>query len=116
MVAFDIQWFFQFLAGMTQIRGLFVAGSSWRITRNGTTGAAYLDRIIVEAWQQFGFALPKVKVFQKSGPRIAIYRLIRPQGEDIPVFFCGASPSSNSPDSLVHAVRQHALLLKQLGF
>jgi hypothetical protein len=116
MVAADIKWFFTLLAGLPQIRGLLVAGSSWCMTRNGKAGAAYLDRIIREAGPEFGFELAKVKVFQQSGPKVALYRLSRPNGDSIPMFFCGASPSSNSPRELIRAVQQHAAHLKHLGF
>lgn len=68
MVDADIKHFFNFLAGMTQIRGLLVAGSSWCMTRKSTAGAAYLDRIIREAAPNFGFNLQTVKVFQQSAP------------------------------------------------
>ena len=115
-VAGDVKWFFTLLAGMTEIRGLLVAGSSWCITRNGNFGAAHLDRIIREAAPRFGFKLAKGKRLQRSGTRVTMHSLNRPSGESIPVFFCGASPSSNSPEVLVEAVRNHASLLKRCGF
>jgi hypothetical protein len=116
MVAADLKWFFTLLAGRTEIRGLLVAGSSWCITRSGKAGAVHLDRIIREAGPSFGFALAQPNVLSKSGTRLATYSLTRPGGDSIPVFFCGASPSSNSPEVLVQAVQGHAAMLKHLGF
>ncbi len=116
MVDEDIRWFFTLLARSSGIRGLLVAGSSWCMTKNGATRAAYLDEIIEKAGPGFDFKLVKDKVLQKSGPKLTLYRLVRKGGDSIPLFFCGASPSSNSPDNLAEAVRIHASLLKDCGF
>jgi hypothetical protein len=116
MVTADIRWFFALLARRTGIQGLFVAGSSWRITKSGVPRSAYLDEIIRRAGRGFGFELAKVRdLRRKSGAKMTLYRLSRPGGDSIPVFFSGASPSSKSPKDLVEAVRIHASLLKDYG-
>ena len=116
MVAADINLFFAFLENMPQIRGLLVAGSACGITVNNKVGAMYLDRIIREGGERLGFKLVTLEVFQRSGPKIALCRLCRPTGDTLPVFFCGASPSSNSQGDLGQAVQQYAALLKRAGF
>jgi hypothetical protein len=116
MVAADIRWFFALLAGLPHIRGLLVAGSSLCMTRNGNTGSVYLDRIIRQAGPRFSFELSRAKCLRQSGPKIALYHLSRPKRDSIPVFFCGMSPSGNSPGDLIYAVQQYAALLKRVGF
>jgi hypothetical protein len=116
MVDADIRWFFALLARRSGIRGLLVAGSSWCITKSGATRAAHLDEIIRKAGRGFGFELAKDKDLRKSGTKVTLYSLSRPGGYSIPVFFCGASPSSKSPEELVEAVRTHASVLKDCGF
>ena len=116
MVASDIKWFYALLARMTQIRGLLVAGSSWGATKAGNIGAVHLDRIVRETAPIYGFALSPGKIRQRAGTRIASFTLTRPCGDQIPVFFCGASPSSNTTSALILAVCNRASLLKNLGF
>lgn len=116
MLVADIRWFYALLARMTQIQGLLVAGSSWGITKNGKIGAVHLDRILRETAPTYGFALSGGKTRQRYGTKIATYTLSRPGGDRIPVFFCGASPSSNSAEDLVKAVCDGTSLLKELGF
>jgi hypothetical protein len=116
MVAADINSFFAFLEHVPQIRGLLVAWSGCGITLNDKVGAMYLDRIIRESGEKLGFKLVALDVLQRSGPKIALYRLSRPKGDTLPVFFCGASPSSNSREDLGKAVQQRAALLKRTGF
>jgi len=116
MVDADIGQFFALLKESSKIRGLLAAGSSWGITRKNTVGAVYLDRIIRDAAPLYGFQLGNSRVFQKSGPRIALHDLTGPSGETIPLFFCGASPSARSPGDLAAAVKGCMALLKTAGF
>jgi hypothetical protein len=116
MIDADIKWFFELLAQRTGIRGLLVAGSSWCIARSGAPRAAHLDEIIRKAGPGFGFELVKDRDLRKSGTKITLYYLRCPNADSVPVFFCGASPSSNSPDDLVDAVGTHASLLNDCGF
>jgi hypothetical protein len=116
MIQNDIKWFFRLLSNAPQLRGLLVAGSSWSITRNDAVGAVYLDRVIRDTAAANGFTLTRVTVLKQSNPRIALYRLRLPNGRMMPLFFCGASPSSNTPETLIQCIQSQSKLLKHNGF
>jgi hypothetical protein len=116
MVDSDIKWFFSMLSELTALRGLLVAGSTYRMNSRGNASAIYLDKVIQIAAPRFGFVLSEKKVLDTSAPIASCYWLTGSHKRRIPVFFCGSSPSSRSRAALIARVRQHSELLKSAGF
>ena len=116
MLHADVAWFFQLLLGLPRLRGLLIAGSLFCLNAQGGLRRPHIDSFLKSVAPTHGFDLSRVRWLNRDRPPTKIYSLMWPDGRSVPVFFCGQSPSGNSPQQLVERVRQHSPLLKRLGF
>jgi len=105
MVATDLQWFCQVLALCRNVKAAFMAGTA--------TKALYIDDFLKKYLPPSYSLRPRAK--RRKG-ETSVYDLVGPN-LNIPVFFCGPSPSAGDGGvGLASEVWHNLASLKAAGF
>jgi hypothetical protein len=96
MVKNDIGWFFRILPLCKNAKLLMMAGS--------VTKKYYINELIQEHAGEYGFDL--LKKFQRGGKGPTCIHKLKDKNLNLPVFFCGVSPSARNSLLLVQRINE----------
>tara|TARA_Y100001960_G_C14563673_1_gene772126 strand:- start:126 stop:710 length:585 start_codon:yes stop_codon:yes gene_type:complete len=94
MIKNDVEWFFRVLPLCGNAKLLMMAGS--------VTKKYYLVNLLKELAENYGFKL--LFKFEKGGDAPTSFHKLKSGNIDLPIFFCGVSPSARKSKLLIERV------------